>query len=199
MSASSLNYLLSAEELSTLAFLHDLDCPRYVEKEIVRLRVIRFPNYSVCLHGELMVEKRVSDLSSALTKDRHLHNIKLLHCLNGTTGIPRFYGIVTSQCGWQLKSYLFEGPGHRKICDVIVCEKSNGSLKSWLQREKWAKQIIQAVKDIHTKGFVIGILGYPEPLIYLDEQDNAKICAFAPSFASYPHFDTPPRMLNGVK
>lgn len=159
MSASLLKLLPSAKELSVLAFLYDLGCPRYVEKEIVHLGVISFPIYTVCLHGEIVTERKINDPGSAIFHNTELYNIKVLHCLNGSTGIPKFYGIVTSNCGQQLKSYLLERPENGTIRAIMIREQSNGQTVPWPRREKWARQIIQAVKNVHSKGFVVGILG----------------------------------------
>ena len=192
ISASFSNSLPSAEDLSHISFLHDLDCPRYIGKEIVHIGVLEFPIHTVFLNGELIAERIIHRPSAALGMDPNIYNIKLLHSLNGSAGIPKFYGIVTSQCGQQLKSYLMERLGNRRLRTYLVQKISDGEVLPWARREKWAMQIIQTVKNVHSKGFVVGTLGFMATPIVIDKLDNAMIWEFANSCVSHLQIDIPP-------
>jgi hypothetical protein len=61
--------------------------------------------------------------------------------------------------GQQLKSYLKELPGKGSMLKLVSMGLQDGEPIPWTRRERWAKQIAEAVMQVHRKGFVVGALG----------------------------------------
>jgi len=165
----------TAEEM--LSLLDDLGCPRYCETEVVHIAMIRGPNiFAAYVGGRLLYEVK---FTSFLPSDRSLYTIQLLHCLRDTTGVARLAGIVLNPKGKHPKSYLKGLPGRGFMIDIMSKELKEGRVLPWERREKWAKEIIEAVSQIHSKGFVAGTLGHVNDLpIAIDVSDQAMLWNF---------------------
>lgn len=160
-----------------LAFLEDLGCPWYYEKQVTQVALLEPPNRfisDVC--GILVYETMfVGDVPSP----ELLYNVQLLHCMNRTPGFPRLVGFVKDNDGAQLQSSLIEFPRVQfKVRDATL----DGSV-SWERREKWARQLVEGVSRVHSQGFVIGTLtAFWQPVI--DTSDNVQLWYFKKKFAT---------------
>ena len=67
-------------------------------------------------------------------------------------GFAKLVGIVVDISERHLKSYLIEFPRAHCKLDQVTQDR----LIPWVRREKWAKQLVQAISDIHSRGFVVG-------------------------------------------
>jgi len=158
-----------------LTFLDDLGCPRYFENEITQIALLEPPSrFAACIHGKLVYEIR---FARSLPSSELLYNIQLLHCMNGASGLAKLVGIVVDSTGNHLKSYLIEFPRARwKLQEVI----QNQSI-TWKRREKWAKQLVEGVSQIHSQGFVVGTLRTSSPVI-TDGSDCVQLWYFKQKF-----------------
>jgi len=171
-------------ELGVIGYLRDLGCPRYFEDELAHISYVQRPTTStVCLQGNIVFDVKVN----GPLKAKVLYTIQVLHCLQGCIGVPKFFGIVTSASGHQLKSYLSE----------IVLEGSffqspqvDYSIVPWHRRAKWAWQIIQAVKEAHSRGFVVGSVGIWNVLV--NHIDNAILWKFTKFISLRSYNELPP-------
>ena len=154
---------------NALAFLHDLGCPFYVEKQVFQLQMLDPPSRFVsCINGVLVYEIR---LSNSIPSAELLYNIELLHCMRGAPGLATLVGIVVDASRKYLKSYLIEYPKARWRIDRIVQDPSI----SWERRQKWATQLVEAVAHLHSKGFVAGMIcTYRMPMI-IDTSDSVQL------------------------
>lgn len=158
-----------------LTFLDDLGCPRYFENEITQIALLEPPSrFAACIHGRLVYEIR---FARSLPSSELLYNIRLLHCMNGLSGFANLVGIVVDTTRIHLKIYLIEFPRARwKLQDVI----QNRSI-TWKRREKWAKQLVEGVSRIHSRGFVVGTLCTQSPIL-IDGSDCVQLWYFKQKF-----------------
>ncbi len=82
----------------------------------------------------------------------------MLHSLRGCTGIVEFIGVVLDDTRLHFRSYLHEYPVLGTILTTLVCAQSKSEVVPWPARETWARQIIRAISDVHSKGSVVGRL-----------------------------------------
>lgn len=169
-----------------LTFLADLGCPRYFENEITQIAILEPPSrFAACIHGILVYEIK---FARSVPSTELLYNIQLLHCMNGVSGFAKLVGIVVNTTRTHLKSYLIEFPSARWRLQEVTQDRSI----TWKRREKWAKQLVESVSQIHSKGFVVGSLCTQPPVI-IDGSDCVQFWYFKQKFrmgraggANYP-------------
>jgi serine/threonine protein kinase len=65
------------------------------------------------------------------------------------------------------------------MIDIMSNELKEGRALPWERREQWAKEIIEAVSQIHSKGFVAGTFGHVNDLpVAIDVSDRAMLWNF---------------------
>ncbi|KAN0102667.1 hypothetical protein V8E51_010980 [Hyaloscypha variabilis] len=165
---------VSSQEI--LALLEDLGCPRYFEHELIQIAMIRTQNqFATCAKGKLFYETKFTTSSPTSSS---LYQIQLLHCMKGASGIPKFAGIVVDSTGMRLKGYLTEVLPQGWPFDLIYEEATAGRKLPWTRRERWARQIVEAVSQVHSKGFVIGTSGFRVLSIVIDNSDRVLLWVF---------------------
>ena len=162
---------------NALAFFHDLGCPVFVENQVFQLQMLDLPSRFVsCIDGILVYEMR---LSNSKPTAELLYNIELLNCMRGAPGLANLVGIVVDTSRKYLQSYLIEFPKARWRIDRIAQDPSI----SWNRRQKWAKQLIETVAHLHSKGFVAGMIcTYRMPVI-IDSSDSVQLSFFKKKFS----------------
>ena len=152
--ASPTNSRANRAHLDALGYLDDLGCPRYLESNVMQIEVIEPPNRFVsCVNGIIVYEYRLIKASPTCEL---LYNIKVLHsmAMDRVLGIARLVGIVLDVTRRYLRGYLFEFQNFPLRLDKVA----ENSCISWTIREKWAKQLVQRVDQLHRRGFVVGTL-----------------------------------------
>ena len=113
-------------------------------------------------------------LVKAIPTFEMLYNIKVLHCMAMTrvTGIARLVNIVLDDSGQHLRGYLLEHEKFRFRLDRVT----ENLLLPWKTCERWAKQLVERVYQLHRRGFVVGTLSNIPILI--DALDEAYLLHF---------------------
>ncbi|KAL8901605.1 MAG: hypothetical protein Q9207_005117 [Kuettlingeria erythrocarpa] len=138
--------------LEAWGFIEDLGCPRYHEIEVTQVEVLEAPNrFLSCLRGRMVMEIRFID---AFPGSELLYNIRVLHCMSESDLFTRLIGVVVDEQKMQFKSLLLDYPQATRCLDQMA--RIEGL--PWHQREKWAQQLVKGVHQLHSKGFVAGIL-----------------------------------------
>ena len=143
--------------LEILTLLDDLGCPRFVEDEVIQVGLLRASSmfaFVSCLHGKTLWDYRFFPLSPISTRD--LYRIQPLHSVSGASRVAKFIGIIVDANHKKLKGYLCEMQAKGTIFNEIRMAKMQGKRISWERREKWAREIIEGVSQVHSKSFVIG-------------------------------------------
>lgn len=144
-----------------------LDCRRVREGDLVFDSHLSGFVYKVTLHGEVFIKKEIPGPD---TVDEFLYEINALHRLSGSRSVIKFGGVVLDNNGEIVKGLLISFAEQGALIDVIY--DGDGKLP-WERRERWAKQIVQGLSEIHEAGFVQG--DFTLSNIVIDKEDDAKI------------------------
>ena len=111
---------------------------------------------------------------SFLPEDQSLYIIGLLHSLRDQPGIAKLHGVVVDSTGRYLKSYLM-----KNIAQVWMFNTISRTAVDipWPRKERWAKRLVETVTMVHSRGFVIGNLGFATDYL-LDDDDLPILWTF---------------------
>ncbi|KAK1531108.1 protein kinase domain-containing protein [Colletotrichum paranaense] len=155
----------------TFRQVQHLGCRRVREKDIVFDSHMSGFVYKVSVGGEVLIKKEIPGPD---TIDEFLYEINALNRLRYSRNIIRFYGVVVDDEDEHVKGLLISYAVHGALIDVIYDNKQDSELGlPWPIREKWARQIVQGLADIHESGFVQG--DFTLSNIVIDDDDDAKI------------------------
>ena len=144
-----------------------LNCRRVREEELVFDSHLSGFVYKVLVDGQVFIKKEIPGPD---TVDEFLYEINALHQLSGSHSVIQFGGVVLDNKGEFVKGLLISFAEQGALIDVIY--DGEGQI-SWNRRERWAKQIVQGLSEIHEAGFVQG--DFTLSNIVIDGDDNAKI------------------------
>lgn len=144
-----------------------LNCRRYREQELIFESHLSGFVYKVRKDGEVFIKKEIPGPD---TVDEFLYEINALHQLSGSRSVIQFGGVVLDNNGELVKGLLISFAEKGALIDTLY--DGEGKLL-WLRRERWARQIIQGLSEIHEAGFVQG--DFTLSNIVIDKDDNAKI------------------------
>ena len=144
-----------------------LKCRRVREGDLVFDSHLSGFVYKVTLNGEVFIKKEIPGPD---TVDEFLYEINALHQLAGSRSVIKFGGVVLDNKGEIVKGLLISFAEQGALIDVIY--DGNQTLP-WTRRERWAKQIVQGLSEIHEAGFVQG--DFTLSNIVVDRNDDAKI------------------------
>lgn len=147
--------------------INHLMCRRVREEELVFDSHLSGFVYKVRVDGQVFIKKEIPGPD---TVDEFLYEINALHQLHGSHSVIQFGGVVLDNKGETVKGLLISFAEQGALIDVIY--DGEGRI-SWSRRERWAKQIVQGLSEIHEAGFVQG--DFTLSNIVIDAHDNAKI------------------------
>ncbi|KAL1980101.1 hypothetical protein VTN96DRAFT_4637 [Rasamsonia emersonii] len=123
--------------------------------------------YRILLDGKPYIKKEIPGPD---TVDEFLYEINALHALSGASSVVQVEGIVVDDYGERVKGLLISYAEKGALVDILYDYR--GQLP-WARRERWAKQIVQGLCEIHEAGYVQG--DFTLSNIVIDADDNAKI------------------------
>ncbi|KAG5779881.1 hypothetical protein H9Q73_006452 [Fusarium xylarioides] len=137
------------------------------EKFFVTYRFV----YKVNVNGHTLIKK---EIPSPDTIDEFLYEINALNALRSSRNVIHFYGVVVDDQDQNVKGLLINYADQGALIDVIYehCKDGDYDLP-WATREKWARQIVEGLSDIHESGFVQG--DFTLSNIVIDGYGDAKI------------------------
>lgn len=119
------------------------------------------------LSSNIWIKKEIPGPDSV---DEFLYEINALNELKDSKSVIQFQGLVVDDDQLLVKGLLIAFAEQGAVVDILYDHK--GDLP-WPKREKWAKQIVQGLSEIHEAGFVQG--DFTLSNIVVDEFDEAKI------------------------
>lgn len=149
-----------------IAIAH-LRCPKYRESDLEFESHLSGFVYKVKVRGEVYIKKEIPGPD---TVDEFLYEINALYALADSEHVIRFGGCVVDDNREKVKGLLISFASKGALIDIIFHER--GQLP-WRLREKWAKQIVSGLSEVHEAGYVQG--DFTLSNIVIDEDDNAKI------------------------
>lgn len=123
--------------------------------------------YKVRVSGKTLIKKEIPGPD---TVDEFLYEINALNQLCYSRNVIKFFGVVVDDYGEYVKGLLIDYADKGALIDIIY-DHDHGL--SWPRREKWARQIVEGLSEVHEAGFVQG--DFTLSNIVVDERDNAKV------------------------
>lgn len=123
--------------------------------------------YKVRLGGRAYIKKEIPGPD---TVDEFLYEINALHALDGSSNVIRVEGIVVDERQEAVKGLLISYAEQGALVDILY--EQRGSI-AFSRRERWAKQIVRGLCEIHESGYVQG--DFTLSNIVVDADDNAHI------------------------
>ncbi|KAL2808794.1 hypothetical protein BJX63DRAFT_16665 [Aspergillus granulosus] len=123
--------------------------------------------YNVRLDGRSFIKKEIPGPD---TVDEFLYEINALHALQGTPNVIQVEGIVVDDQQEVVKGLLISFAEKGALVDILY---ENRGLLAWERRERWARQIVHGLCEIHEAGYVQG--DFTLSNIVVDANDDAKI------------------------
>ena len=170
--------------LQITSWTRHMKCPWYDEQDLVHqpLNKGRPTNWFIAfLDSRWVMETRFGSDLRQIHAD--LYVLQVMHCLRAVPGIASFKGVVLDERGI-VSAFLSDLPSKGKLCRNWTYDIDGRRLDSWKRREKWCKQVVQAVAQIHEATFVVGnMCKTPDLGIAIDANDDAVLYgAFARDF-----------------
>ncbi|KAI9798787.1 MAG: hypothetical protein M1833_004617 [Piccolia ochrophora] len=151
----------------SVAAIAHLTCPRYRESALEFDSHLSGFVYKVFIEGRVYIKKEIPGPESV---DEFLYEINALHCLCDSSNVIPFGGVIVDEDERLVKGLLISFAEQGALVDILFEEK--GRLP-WERRERWAKQIVTGLSEIHEGGFVQG--DFTLSNIVIDNNDDAKI------------------------
>ncbi|KXT07660.1 hypothetical protein AC578_10229 [Pseudocercospora eumusae] len=153
----------------SISLFDHVACPRFSESQLEFISHLSGFVYKVRLHGRVVIKKEIPGPD---TIDEFLYEVNALDSLQESRHVVRLEGLVMDDRGELVKGLLLSYASKGALVDMIYDFRGSDML-SWERREKWAKQIVSGLSDIHEAGFVQG--DFTLSNIVIDEDDNAQI------------------------
>ncbi|KAL7950126.1 serine/threonine protein kinase [Trichoderma barbatum] len=151
--------------------IRHLGCRRVKERDIVFDSHMSGFVYKVSVQGNMLIKK---EIPSPDTVEEFLYEVNALNGLRFSRHVIDFYGVVVDDNDEHVKGLLISFAGQGALIDIIFenCKEDNIGLP-WDTRERWARQIVQGLADVHESGFVQG--DFTLSNIVIDDDGDAKI------------------------
>ncbi len=152
--------LSKSDERKFLQYIDSVCCKQYVESDIITYSRIDSTSYKVYVDSQACIEKKVLFASGKRQGTNAFldylseikHHISLRRCAN----VAEFRGVVLDDTRHHLRSYLLELPIMTSVQYLLSSAYSRSKTVPWFIRELWARQLIQAIIEIHSQGLKAG-------------------------------------------
>jgi serine/threonine protein kinase len=150
-----------------ISAIEHLDYQRFGEHEVSFDSHISGFVYKVGVGNRTYIKKEIPGPDAV---EEFLYEINALSSLQDSNSVIRFEGIIVDETGELIKGLLISYAEHGALVDMIYDFKHQ---LHWERREKWARQIVEGLSEIHEAGFVQG--DFTLSNIVIDGNDDAKI------------------------
>ena len=154
------SYINNEEEM--LRDVEHMDCPQYLQSEVIVRRRMDAVTYIAQVESRPCMERKMPFSGAGLPGEngskRFWQDLKLAKTLYECDSVIDFMGVVLDDKRAYVKSFLQELPPQGTIRSILAHAELREERVPWPVRATWANQIITAVAEIHSKGFVVGML-----------------------------------------
>ena len=155
----------SSGEDQILLDIEDLGCKQFLESEIITQSRKSSACFIVLVESRTCVERKAPFVSSGLRGANGFQDffddLKFLKSLGGCSGVAEFVGVVLNDERTQLRSYMYEYPALGTVMSLFLGAQSRRETVPWSVRESWARQLVEAVANVHSgKGSFVGGLSW---------------------------------------
>ncbi|KAG8166404.1 hypothetical protein KVR01_002093 [Diaporthe batatas] len=151
----------------TVRMIQHLGCRRIRESSIDFDSHMSGFVYKVRIRGQTLIKKEIPGPD---TVDEFLYEINALSRLSNSRNVIAFHGVIVDDYGERVKGLLISYAEQGALIDILF---DHDHALPWFQRERWARQIVEGLSEIHESGFVQG--DFTLSNIVVDDEDNAKI------------------------
>lgn len=151
----------------TVRMIQHLGCRRIRESSIDFDSHMSGFVYKVRIRGQTLIKKEIPGPD---TVDEFLYEINALSRLSNSRNVIAFHGVIVDDYGERVKGLLISYAEQGALIDILF---DHDHSLPWFRREKWARQIVQGLSEIHESGFVQG--DFTLSNLVVDDEDNAKI------------------------
>ncbi|KAH7047585.1 hypothetical protein B0J12DRAFT_667518 [Macrophomina phaseolina] len=146
-----------------------LDCPVFRESDVHFESHLSGFVYKISVKGQVYIKKEIPGPESV---EEFLYETNCLSRVRGAHSVIQFAGVITDDQGQRVTGLLINFAKKGALVDLLYDWKNTDELP-WPRRERWAKQIVQGLSEIHESGFVQG--DFTLSNIVIDTDDDAKI------------------------
>lgn len=148
-----------------------LPCRQYKESELHFDEHMSGFVYRVNVGEHTWIKKEIPGPDSV---DEFLYEVNALSELVDAKNVIQLKGLVVNEDKSLIKGLLLSYADQGALIDILYDSKEGHiSRVPWERRERWAKQIVQGLSNIHEAGFVQG--DFTLSNIVIDENDEAQI------------------------
>lgn len=148
-----------------------LSCHQYKESELHFDEHMSGFVYRVNVREHTWIKKEIPGPDSV---DEFLYEVNALSELVGAKNVIQLKGLVVNEDKSLIKGLLLSYAEQGALIDILYDSKEGHIPRvPWDRRERWAKQIVQGLSNIHEAGFVQG--DFTLSNIVIDENDEAQI------------------------
>jgi serine/threonine protein kinase len=153
----------------SLSAVEHLTCKRVSENSVCFDQHISGFVYKVSVHNKVYIKKEIPGPDAV---EEFLYEINALCSLQDSQSVITFEGIIVDEKNELIKGLLIGYADQGALVDLLYDFKGTENLP-WERRQKWARQIVQGLSEIHEAGFVQG--DFTLSNIVIDHRDDAKI------------------------
>jgi serine/threonine protein kinase len=153
----------------SLSSVEHLECKRFRESAIDFDSHISGFVYKVSVNSRTYIKKEIPGPDAV---EEFLYEINALCSLRDSKSVIKFEGIIVDDKNELIKGLLISYADQGALVDLIYDYKGSEQME-WERRERWARQIVEGLSEIHEAGFVQG--DFTLSNIVIDHHDNAKI------------------------
>lgn len=157
------NEIIPYPPITAVAHIH---CKMYPESALVFESHLSGFVYKVRLDGQIYIKKEIPSPDNV---DEFLYELNALYDLRNSRGVIPYVGIVVDDRQRIVKGLLISFASQGALVDIIYDEPD----LPWMCRERWARQIVHGLSEIHEGGFVQG--DFTLSNIVVDAKNDAKL------------------------
>jgi serine/threonine protein kinase len=153
----------------SISSVEHLDCKRFKENALVFDSHISGFVYKVAVNNKPLIKKEIPGPDAV---EEFLYEINALCSLQDSKSVIKFEGLIVGETNELIKGLLISYADQGALVDMIYDFKPTGQL-TWERRERWGRQIVEGLSEIHEAGYVQG--DFTLSNIVIDKNDDAKI------------------------
>ena len=172
-----------AYEDEALRQIQDMNCTAYRESDVAVLQIQRAHTYDVVVDSKRCILRRVPFAKAvgeaAYGLQDFYRELKIHIDCRACSGVAPFLGVVLDDTGRSLKGYLLEFARTGHMPSIFENAISRHETIPLSIREGWARQILEAVIEVHRRGLVVGNIH--QRTFEIDTEGRAKLIKFTTS------------------